>query len=76
MLEVRLLVNGHRVGVMQIGQTGDGASGGTHRNYAVNASHVPLHGKPVVFRNCNVLDHDRELPVWELIRKAIEGLAL
>lgn len=47
---------------------------GTRRNYRVEAWRRAMRTEERIEQATIIVDHDRELPVWELIRKALEGL--
>lgn len=47
---------------------------GSSRGYAVTSLREPMREGPTMFGTGIVQGHDREEPVWELIKKAIDSL--
>lgn len=48
--------------------------GGSVRSYAVTSLREPMRDGETMFGTGIVKEHDREEPVWELIKKAIDSL--
>lgn len=75
MLEIKVVMHGHvsrLVAVLHIIQTAQ-AEGGI-RNYGVKAMRVDMGTNEPVHQVGIVERHDRNEPVWTLIKKAIEAL--